>query len=198
MWLSPSQFPSQSSSSSGRKTEAGIPSASERGKSTGWCCGGNRKDLQPEQFPFLIQGTNWIFREWRRRLPHTCTFLLPHHLAQPGHAHRLRCPNLHLQATATQGQAWGQGPISLPCLLSPSIQTRRKSGRESSGKVSKAEGWWRDTCGPRHMSWLQSIPRSDSRLHKSQKPLHLGWGGPLGRCSLAWGRGGKEGVMESP
>ena len=40
--------------------------------------------------------------------------------------------------------------------------------------------------------------QADSCLHKSQKPLHLGWGGPLGRCSLAWGRGGKEGVMESP
>lgn len=34
--------------------------------------------------------------------------------------------------------------------------------------------------------------RSDSCLHKSQKPLHLGWGGPLGRYSLAWGRGGRK------
>lgn len=40
--------------------------------------------------------------------------------------------------------------------------------------------------------------RSDSCLHKSQKPLHLGGGRPSGEVLPGLGERGKEGVMESP
>lgn len=100
--------------------------------------------------------------------------------------------NLHLQATATPGQAEGQGPGFLAFLPSPGIQSLRKSwgqrvralgrpGQRRAGRGAPA-GHTRsqDTQGQ-----AAEHSQSDSCLHKSQKPLHLGWGGPLGRCSLA-------------